>query len=151
MLRSMYRNKNELMYMIIDCGNALRWSRVSHALLLDYEQYSLHWWCQPNQLWTPTCMVSPSWKLTTETKPGVFSATNHIHSSTRVYSLPYYFQCFSTASNAVLLYSQLNGLLTTVGPHSARYIHASLLQFTAFCSLGWYHTKRHNINCKFRQ
>ena len=35
----------------------------------------------------------------------------------------------STDSNAVLLYSQLNGLLTTVGPHSIRHIHASLLVY----------------------
>ena len=49
-------------------------------------------------------------------------------------------------NNAVLLYSQLNGLLTTLGPHLVRYIYASLnICVMAFSSRGWYHIKRHNI------
>ena len=45
-------------------------------------------------------------------------------------------------NNAVSLYSQLNGLLTTLGM-----VHPSLKsRVTAFSSLGWYHTKRHNIS-----
>ena len=49
-------------------------------------------------------------------------------------------------NNAVSFYSQLNGLLTTLG-----YGISITKQLTAFSSLGWYNTKWHNIGCKFRQ
>ena len=101
----------------IDCGNALRWS---HALLPKYEQYSFH--ClMPATLTFNICMIPQPWQFTNWIRPGVFSATKHIYSSTR------FIHSHITSSdlvdnNAVSLYSQLNGLLTTLGPHSVRYI-----------------------------
>ena len=56
-------------------------------------------------------------------------------------------------NSAVSLYSQLNGFLTTLGPHLVRYIpnKTAMLRLSAVSSLGWYHTKRYNIGCKFKK
>ena len=97
--------------MVIDCGNALRWSRVSHKL---------------RAIFSFQCMMPATPTFTEKQQLGAvltihklklrlaFSATD---TSTRVYS---HFHSHNISSdlvdnNAVSFNSQLNGLLTTLG------------------------------------
>ena len=130
--------------MVIDCGNALGWSRVSHKLRATF---SFH------------CMMPATPTFTEKQQLGAVLTIHKLklrlasfrprNTSTRVYS---HFHSHIISSNlvdnnAVSFNSQLNGLLTTLGT-----VYLSLnAGLTAVSSLGWYHTKQHNISCKFRQ
>ena len=134
--------------MVIDCGNALRWSRVSHKLRAIF---SFH------------CMMLATLTFTEKQQPGAVLTIHKLklrlesfqprNTSTRVYS---HFHSHIISSdlvdnNAVSFNSQLNGLLTTLGTVYPSLNWLTPLGLTAVSSLGWYHTKQHNIGCKFRQ
>ena len=111
MLRSMYR-KMRLLCMVIDCGNALRWSRVSHKLRAIF---SFHYMMPATPTFTEKQQLGAV--LTIHKLKLCLASFRPRNTSTRVYS---HFHSHIISSdlvdnNAVSFNSQLNGLLTTLG------------------------------------